>query len=154
MTSTLLFIHGTGVRGKVLTDTVDRLRREAVHFLPGWKIEACKWGDPFGAALNKHGASVPGYARSGDASASLQAQQRARWMLLADDPLIELRVAPNEELFGAPPGPAIWQRVLALRTHPQLKTVLAASELEPHWPLFIDTTSAPTPNGRPSSPHS
>lgn len=142
MPSTLLFIHGTGVRGEALADTVELLRSEAAEFLPGWKIEACNWGDPFGAALNKRGASVPGYARSGDSSASLAAQTRARWVLLADDPLIELRVAPHEELFGAPPGPAIWQRVVALRNHPQLQVVVDESGLAPHWPLFVDTVVA------------
>ena len=143
MASTLLFVHGTGVRGPALARTVELLRSKAAEFLPGWKIEACAWGDPFGAALNRHGASVPSYARTGDASASVAAQTRARWVLLADDPLIELRLAPSESVMGAPPGPDIWDRLLALAdaaTLPaELQAVLNDGGLALHWPEFIQS---------------
>jgi hypothetical protein len=144
MASTLLFIHGTGVRRAGLAASMKLLQAQAAEFLPGWKIEPCAWGEPFGAALNKHGASVPGYARSGDATASLQAQQRARWMLLADDPLIELRVAPEEAFFGHPPGPGIWARVQSLHSAAPLQAALVHPQLAQAWAAFIAELAADT----------
>ena len=142
MASTLMFVHGTGVRKKSLAATLDLLRREAAQFAPGWKVEACNWGDPFGAVLNKGGAAVPNYARTGDAAASLAARQQARWVLLADDPLIELRVAPDEAYISAPPGPDIWARVQALRQHAETADRLAAAGFAGQWQPFIDELAA------------
>jgi hypothetical protein len=142
MAKTILFIHGTGVRSKALQTTVNLLRRQAAEFIPGWTIEACAWGDAFGAALNRHGAAVPSYARTGDSTDSLAARQRARWVLLADDPLIELRVAPREAVLGAPPGPRIWQRLQALPTHAQVAPLLKTPELAAAWPAFVGAIAA------------
>lgn len=142
MAKTILFVHGTGVREKALARSLPLIQAEAGDFLPGWKIEACAWGDVLGATLNKAGASVPQYQQTGKAAVSLAARQRARWMLLADDPLIELRVAPDAKFIGAPPGPAIWKRVLALREHATVQPLLTTSDLAIAWPAFIDDIAA------------
>lgn len=142
MASTLMFIHGTGVRRKSLAATMDLLRARAAEFLPAWNVQPCAWGDPFGAALNKSGASVPSYARSGDATPSLEDQQRARWVLLAGDPLIELRVAPDEAYIGAPPGADIWARVKALSDSAPVVALLAAAGLSDQWRLFVEDVAA------------
>jgi len=142
MAKIILFIHGTGVRTKALARSLRLMYSEAAEFLPGWKIEPCAWGDPFGAALHRQGVSVPHYKMSGNAADSIAAKQRARWVLLADDPLIELRVAPREQVIGGAPGPRIWQRVLALRAHTQLAPMLAVPELAAAWAGFIDDVAA------------
>ncbi|VTU15155.1 hypothetical protein H6CHR_00137 [Variovorax sp. PBL-H6] len=142
MTSTLLFIHGTGVRQPGLAASMKLLEAQAAEFLPGWKIEPCPWGDAFGAALNKHGASVPSYVRTGNPTASLDAQQRARWTLLADDPLIELRVAPDETYLLEQPGPVIWVRIARLRDHAPIEALLSNTGLPAQWAPFIDTVLA------------
>lgn len=143
MKPNLLFIHGTGVRTKALATTLSLLRGHAVEFLPDWNIEACAWGDAFGAAPNRSGASVPDYdASHGNAAAQLAAQQRARWVLLADDPLIELRMAPQERVIGGAPGPAIWQRVLALAAHAPCQALVDAATLPGLWPAFIKDIEA------------
>ena len=118
------------------------LESSVAEFLPGWNVEACRWGDAFGAALNKHGASVPSYARTGDPKPSLEAQLRARWVLLADDPLIELRVAPDEAVFGPRPGPAILARIGALRENADVAALLTAAGAPNPWAPFIDTLVA------------
>ena len=138
MASTILFIHGTGVRKKSLDASMNLLETSVAELLPGWNIEACRWGDAFGAALNKHGASVPSYARTGDPKPSLEAQLRARWVLLADDPLIELRVAPDEAVFGERPGPAIRARIAALRGNAGAQVLLTPAGAEGEWDRFID----------------
>lgn len=145
MEPTVLFIHGTGVRAAGLAATMALLRRQAAELLPGWRFEACAWGDAFGAALNRRGASLPLQPQDEVGDVALAAQQRARWVLLADDPLIELRVAPHEELIGDPPGPVVWASLCALRqADPQgaLGTALAAAGALDAWPAFIDDVAA------------
>jgi DNA-binding transcriptional regulator YbjK len=137
MAKTILFVHGTGVRKKSLARSVELIRAQAAKFLPYWKIEVCAWGDPFGAALHMDGASVPHYQRSGNATDSLAAKQKARWVLLADDPLIELRVSPGEQTIGPPPGPLIWQRTQALGNNSQVSPLLDTTDLTKAWPAFI-----------------
>jgi hypothetical protein len=135
MKSTILFVHGTGVRQAGLAATMKLLTAQAAEFLPGWTIKPCPWGDAFGAALNRKGAAVPNFQLTGDATAALAAQSQARWMLLADDPLIELRVAPDEAFFGTRPGLDMWNRVLALAPHAQALALMAQAGLPAKtWP--------------------
>lgn len=129
MKSTILFIHGTGVRQVGLAATMDLLTAQAAEFLPEWTIKPCPWGDAFGAALNRKGAAVPNFQLTGNASTALAAQSQARWVLLATDPLIELRVAPDEAYIGTRPGLDIWERILALAPNAQALALIAEAGL-------------------------
>ena len=145
--ASLLFIHGTGVRQEALASTMSTLQEKAAEYLPGWRVEPCAWGDPFGAALNHHGASIPSYQRSVNPAASAQAQTRARWVLLADDPLIELRVSPKENAVGNPPE-ALRPLVLELRDVSKLpddlQLFLRDTQLVDTWSQLIDDLAADT----------
>jgi hypothetical protein len=129
MKPTILFVHGTGVRKAGLAATMRLLQAQAAEYLPDWRIAPCAWGDAFGAALNRKGLSVPDPGLSGDAGDALAAQRRARWTLLADDPLIELRVAPDEAYLGTRPGEAMWQRIVGLAARPEPLAALAAASV-------------------------
>lgn len=134
MKSTMLFIHGTGVRQSALAATMKLLHTHAAEFLPDWNILPCPWGDAFGAALNRGGLSIPVPDPSLDSAAALTAQHRARWTLLADDPLIELRVAPEETYLGDRPGLAIWDNLLGLAEHAEPQALLAKAGVpDPVW---------------------
>lgn len=141
MAKTILYVHGTGVRGKALAGAVDLICSEAAEFVPSWRIEPCGWGEAFGSALQRQGRSIHGYAQTGNATQALDAQQRARWALLADDPLIELRVAPQERYIGAHPGPLIWKRVLQLRDLEEVADAARSSD-DCRWGAFIDQVLA------------
>lgn len=141
MKRTLLFVHGTGVRQAALAATLDVLRAHAVEFLPDWKIEACAWGDAWGAVLQRGGSAVPGYARTGGSTAA-EAQDRARWVLLADDPLIELRLAPEQRSLGQPPGgPLLWQRLQAARDLDAAQALVGDAGPDA-WSRFVDARRA------------
>ena len=129
MKSTILFVHGTGVRQAGLSATMSLLNKQAAEYLPDWIIKPCPWGDAFGAALNRHGAAVPNFQLTGDATTALAAQSKARWTLLANDPLIELRVAPDEAYLGNRPGMDIWDRILALGAQAQVRALLVDANL-------------------------
>lgn len=135
MARTILFIHGTGVRTPAFVVTMKVLQRKVAEHLPGWRLEGCSWGDAFGARLNLRGVSVPGYGASGEAAPALEAAAQARWVLLASDPLIELRVAPESEVIGPAPGPQLWKGLgaLSLRT---AQAVLQEHDLADEWPRF------------------
>ena len=139
MKHTLLFIHGTGVRANSFGSTLRLIREKAAKHLPGWRIEGWAWGDAFGAKPNMGHASIPKYEESGNAAPALEAADRARWVLLAGDPLLELRTAPVEAVIGASPGPAIWKQLLALSPPPEpVRVVLASFDAEETWKELIE----------------
>jgi hypothetical protein len=138
---TLLFVHGTGVRGESYYRTLDLICRKAKKYLPAYSVKGCQWGDPFGARLNKGGDSIPGYNESGDAAPALEDADYARWHLLAQDPLLELRVLPEEEVIGERPGKWIWGQIPPLAQNPDVKKLLEPWELAELWPQFIGALS-------------
>jgi hypothetical protein len=136
---TILFVHGTGVREKSYLKTLDLLRRKVKAFLPEYSLEGCQWGDPLGARLNRQGDSIPGYNESGDPGPALEDADRARWHLLSQDPLLEIRILPDEDVFGEIPGKWIWKQIAPLATDVGLLNLLEPWELADLWPGFINT---------------
>ncbi|MGJ7497842.1 hypothetical protein ACSFA8_22560 [Variovorax sp. RT4R15] len=129
MTKVALFIHGTGVRKPSYEASMRLLRRRMEIYLKDWDIQGCQWGDAFGARLHGGGASIPKYAHSGDESAARESAEQALWILLDQDPLLELRIEPVVQVIGPPPGSQIWDSVVAL-AHPGKYTFEAVEQLD------------------------
>ena len=108
---TLMFIHGTGVRQAGFAATMRLLSEKAAQYLPNWQLAGCYWGGIFGVELGRAGASIPGYDATGSAQEARQAQMNSRWILLAGDPLIEVRVAPDQAYMGPSPGQRVWSLI-------------------------------------------
>lgn len=92
--TTLLFIHGTGVRGAAYDASFSAIRAQAAHHLgPAVEVQPCQWGDHVGASIDDDALSVPGYevGRSTAGAGPSAAEQEVRWRLLYEDPLYELR---------------------------------------------------------------
>jgi hypothetical protein len=138
----LLFIHGTGVRGDGYLRTLDLIVRKASQFLPGVTVSGCAWGDPLGARLNKKGASIPNYSETGNAFPALESADQARWRLLAEDPLLELRILPEDERVGPPPGPWLFAQIPALATNAVILDLISPWELSQPWPACISRLAA------------
>lgn len=137
--ATLLFVHGTGVRGESYFRSLDLVCRKVDRFLPGWTVKGCPWGDPFGARLNRNGDSIPGYGESGDASSAIEDADRARWYLLGRDPLLEMRLLPKENRIGQiPGGPWIWQQFALLAGNVEITKLLDPWAVSPAWRPFIE----------------
>ncbi len=119
----VLFVHGIGVRGEAWNRLFELVSRKAERYLPGFTVHACAWGDAFGAPLNRGGATIPDYTRTGDAFSGQDQASRARWFLLSDDPLLELRVLPEEALARFP-GIRIFGLIPPLATNPQITGLL------------------------------
>jgi len=138
----MLFIHGIGVRGDAWFSGFDLISRKAKQHLPGMNVEGCRWGDPFGARLHRQGATIPVYSDTGDANLREDDASRERWYLLANDPLLELRITPEEAYLGAPPGLHIFALIPALAANQPVLTLLGDSSVAYPWPSFIAKISA------------
>lgn len=122
----ILFVHGTGVREIEYAETLRRIQEK----LPLHTVSPCLWGDSCGARLNAGGATIPGYP-DGPAGPLPDQEQAAlaRWFLLYQDPLFELRLLEQRkgERRNLPPS----------AMQPGERAVALALDLQPA-PAFLD----------------
>ncbi len=79
--TTVLFVHGTGVRNPEYEETF-KLIETTLHLeRPDVKVERCLWGDELGTKLNAQGASIPLY----DATLALDEEQEDYSIVLVDN---------------------------------------------------------------------
>jgi pimeloyl-ACP methyl ester carboxylesterase len=143
--TTVLFIHGTGVRVPAFDTMYARIRDGLAKERADIGLARCYWGE-IGASLQADGKSFyfdPARTRDsggtedqraeGRAGSSVPEEERelARWARLFTDPLFEIRlrqVAEPEagELFG---GREVRDRILELPGKPGVQTELAAHGL-------------------------
>lgn len=104
--TTVVFVHGTGVREPALKTLISRVDEGLHRVAPDARLIACDWGSAHGATLAANGASIPGddgRHRGARAPAHTGDQARAaEWELLYNDPLAELRLIGAAD---APSGP-------------------------------------------------
>jgi hypothetical protein len=95
MMTTVIFVHGTGVREEAYEESFGKVA-SALGRLAGMSLKRCYWGH-LGSELRAGGASVPEYdstrALDSDAAAVTDDEYLvALWGILYEDPLYELRV--------------------------------------------------------------
>jgi len=141
MTATVLFVHGTGVRGERYLAEFGRVRANIQQRRPDVQVLPCRWGDQLGATLHAGGASVPAEApgrKVNDEAAAEQAWRMSQWGLLELDPLHELRmIATIAQGAGGRPfvlGAEPVERLLVQRSRllpddPQVKEALREAGL-------------------------
>jgi hypothetical protein len=134
---TLLFIHGVGVRGDAWFSGFDLISRKANRFLPGVEVRGCQWGDAFGARLHRGGATIPGYCQTGDSEPAADDASRSRWYLLSTNPLLELRLLPEEGYLGEVPGQEIFRLIPRLAINEAVIGVLREWSPADLWTGFI-----------------
>lgn len=139
MTEKILFIHGTGVRAAAFERSLALVAKKVKTYLPRYEVVGCNWGDAFGARLNAQGKSIPGYVDQGAASTAVEAAAMARWTLLAEDPLLELRVTVLPLPLGGSQGPNVWAKLKKAGEDAKAIELLGAWGLAELWPDFIGT---------------
>src|SRR6516164_1787413 len=119
--STVIFVHGTGVREPAFSELFERIRSELHQRRPALGVEPCYWGGTEGARLWHDGRSVPAYDATRGIEPGPADEELAAWELLYADPLWELRMlatagpAGRERLpWQIPPGDALDVSVQAL----------------------------------------
>jgi hypothetical protein len=133
--SSVIFIHGTGVRGKDYDESFDLIRRELDRRARGWTAIECRWGDKHGVKLHLQGKSVPDYPNK-----PAECDELMRWWRLHQDPLSELReLAAMEEgrEYVAPGQQAAWktldQAIRAYKPKADATALLDECGLAAHW---------------------
>ncbi|MSV28249.1 MAG: hypothetical protein EXQ52_05825 [Bryobacterales bacterium] len=90
----ILFVHGVGTREM---EYAAALRTLHIN-LPAHHILPCLWGDACGAKLHLGGKSIPEYDSSKEGAAPREEDvERARWWILYQDPLFEIRLLEGRE---------------------------------------------------------
>lgn len=109
--STVLYVHGTGVRQRAYDYAFDELTDGLRRVRPGFSVAPCCWGGSLGATLRADGACFP----RRDSAREIPDDRGVPdlWTLLDLDPLFELRVlgtaAPQQGEL--PPNvPALFSR--------------------------------------------
>ena len=138
--ATLVFVHGTGVRGAEYAKTLQLITQQAAAH-GGHDVVGVNWGDTVGVKLLRGGASIPGYRKTGGiAVAELAEISEADevdelWQVLYADPLYELRLlaaGPVPRLVPGelPPGQALADAVAQLGSSDALVAILESAHLE------------------------
>ncbi len=126
MAGTLVFVHGTGVRQAGYAATLGSIDQGVRARVPGVRVVGADWGDKFGVPEDVGPALPPGLqARdvTGGMALTDADQAAAKWALLTDDPLFELRLIGGLEpaqsvSFGLLPEQIILDRLNQLRLAP------------------------------------
>lgn len=117
--TTVIFVHGTGVRAKEYEATFQIIQQKIHAHNPDITVVPCVWGDALGTKLNAQGASVPLYdATLGLNQVETEDASIILWGELYRDPLYELRLlalkssaASNSNPFGEQPADILQERV-------------------------------------------
>jgi hypothetical protein len=140
----LLFVHGINVRGEAWFRGLELIAQKAAKFLPGVKVSGCEWGDTRGAYLHRGGASIPDFDKTGNAASAVDDASRGRWFLLTDNPLLELRILPEEAYIGEKPGLEIFTFIPPLANRTEILNLLKRWEVADPWPAFIGDIATDT----------
>jgi hypothetical protein len=136
---TIIVVHGTGVRLRDYTKTLDKAREVAKAVGITAVIEPCAWGDPLG--IRFEGLSLPD--PPDPQKLADEELDFASWSWLFADPLFELEKLtipsqPND--LNAIPTPGrepewerLWNSVAAYRPSLELQLLLKRGGLEENW---------------------
>jgi hypothetical protein len=90
--TTVIFVHGTGVREKSYVDSFRLVQDKAAQHWPGVNVLPCFWGEALGVPLDAAAATVPDYDVMRGGELQVDEWRDERWVLLEADPLYELRL--------------------------------------------------------------
>ncbi|MFI8321217.1 hypothetical protein [Streptomyces sp. NPDC085529] len=158
--TTVLFVHGTGVREPGYSEGLERVRAGLRPSRPDVTVTPCYWGGRAGSALRSGGLSVPGYgtgrdvADPGGRGTDGGDEDVELWGLLYLDPLLELRLLAAEsggrrELppGAVPPGEALSAAALALGADERLRGLLDSAGIGGEFAAAVASVVT-SPDGR------
>jgi pimeloyl-ACP methyl ester carboxylesterase len=135
MAGTILFVHGTGVRGERYRATLATITSQAAaHGLP--EVRGVPWGDVYGAPSGAGSRSTPRYrATHGGSHLPTEEEKLAGlWAVLYTYPWFELELAAQADrpgthaVYGDPPQ-QLYEQIADFQASEALKARLADLEL-------------------------
>ncbi|NER96139.1 MAG: hypothetical protein F6J86_20230, partial [Symploca sp. SIO1B1] len=119
--TTVVFIHGTGVRQPQYGQTLRQIEQKLQEQRPDVQIAPCFWGEDFGAKLHSQGASIPLFDTTLALGEEEEEPELVLWEQLYRNPLYELQllsVKPRDEgdtnFFEESPGEQLQSRLESL----------------------------------------
>lgn len=139
----IIFVHGTGVRGNAYQTTFDQIEKKLNTLksskprLSSWNLISCLWGDQCGVKLHLEGKSLPNYK---GAASNQKPGDVMVWWLLYQDPEMEMRVweATEKTSVLIPPGSIPkWKtydrKITNFSPTPELESLLIDSDINDYW---------------------
>lgn len=147
LSGTLLFVHGTGVRGVSYAGSLRLIGQQVLGHDLGLEVRGCFWGESQGARLQCEGRSIPGYVEAGGSARRITEEDVALWAVLYTDPWYELRVLRAMPVRAVPLGqepPAVRLRRAVAEYVPsdELAAQLADAGLEGRFGEALDALRA------------
>lgn len=150
--TTVIFIHGTGVREAAYKKSFNEIQNELQDRRANLRLVRCAWGDTCGSKLHNGGASIPFYDTSRSTQPGELSESEAAimlWELLYQDPLYELRIlslmpstaAPAVVPGGNSPGILINTQMGKLMQNPTVKGYVQTHGLEQYLADAYTTVS-------------
>ncbi|MGH3922676.1 MAG: hypothetical protein ACRDTT_07395 [Pseudonocardiaceae bacterium] len=156
--TTVMFVHGTGVRAAAYATLLRRIRDELSRLRPAVRVVPCFWGGEHGSVLHAGGVSIPsGYTgRAIEAAYDMadeiendrvtENDRIALWAVLEQDPLCELRLLatampePTERPpWSEPPGKLLADQVEALPRNGTLARLLGETSSQDAFEAAVIT---------------
>lgn len=131
--TTLLFVHGTGVRGVRYAQTLRTIKSCVESRNWPLTVAGCFWGDSAGARLRLEGRSIPTYDDSKGKGRTPEQERLELWAVLYVDPWYELRLLrgmpPTPHYGGQTPAAAMRASITGFRPSSALADSLAELDL-------------------------
>jgi hypothetical protein len=145
--TTVVFVHGTGVREPHYTAAFGQVKRELQLIRADLAVARCYWGGTCGTILHQDGASIPEYPASMSLGAAFPADyDSALWGLLYNDPYYELRTLALRSGYAVdfvpgsmPPGQLLDEKTRELAPSAKLLDQLEAGDIRE---LFAEARDA------------
>jgi len=130
--TTVIFVHGTGVREKEYSKTFEIIEEKIHTQRPDIKVIPCLWGNDFGTRLAANGASIPRYDETLAVTEESENEEIVLWSQLYQNPLYELQLLalrPKEGESASPfvedtPGDILHARFKALTAEGEYQPIL------------------------------
>lgn len=130
----VVFVHGISIRSAEYEQSLGTIKSALESETRDVTVVPCFWGGDFGAKLSSGGLSIPKYEQTkGSLEHFAAISDVQRWLLLADDPLVELQILslrPRVSSAGFDPRQAtqpadlLDSRIRSLVPSKQLSTLL------------------------------
>ena len=129
--TTVIFVHGTGVRQAEYEETFELIKQKLLSQRPDCQIIPCLWGENLGTKLNADGASIPLFYETLAIGEEEEDEKIVLWEQLYRDPFFELRLLslkPVESSVASPfeeqPGERLQSSLENLSFSPELQAKL------------------------------
>ena len=141
--TTVIFVHGTGIREREYNETFEIIEQKIHAQRPDIKVSPCLWG-ALGARFNDNRASVPLENATLALSQGEEDANIVLWGQLYRDPLYELRLLSLKPIesgnpFGEEPGDVLQSRVASLIPAFQLEAKLQEAGIAEVFELAQET---------------